>query len=352
MIVRTTQQGPRAAFTLIELLVVIAIIGVLIGLLLTAVQRTRASAQRLRCQNHLKQLGLALHGYHNALKSLPPGMVSSGTNVSSARATGFTMILPYLEQDNTFRLYRFDKTWWDAENAQAVATPVPLFFCPANRLTGIMDLSSEATQWSTTMNTQAASSDYAFCRGANGALQSDWSLIPLGTRGMFPIRPQGEPGLRFEDVTDGLSTTIAMGDATGGSDRYQIRDLGNPGQPANHVLTGQPVKIEQSWSAAGVGPLGHPWYGSVLAVTAQYGLAPDPRDEPMNRRPATPSYIGGDPDGDNASGLDSLSGFRSLHAGGCNFLFGDGSVRFLSESIAPAAYRALSTVAGGEIAQE
>jgi prepilin-type processing-associated H-X9-DG protein len=183
-------------------------------------------------------------------------------------------------------------------------------------------------------------------------LSRDWSRTPLAVRGVFGIQQPDQLGLRLTQIQDGSSNTIAMGDAAGGNPLFLIRDVNNPGLFALDVTTGEPVALEQSWGAAGVTDRTHPYYASVFAVTAQYGLAPDPRDEPMNRRPGTPTLTGGDSQGDNRSGRDFVSGFRSLHANGCNFLFCDGSVRFLDQSIRPEVYRALSTYAGGEVIQE
>jgi prepilin-type processing-associated H-X9-DG protein/prepilin-type N-terminal cleavage/methylation domain-containing protein len=342
----------RSAFTLVELLVVIAIVAVLIGLLLPAVQKVREAAQRTQCQNHLKQLGLALHNYHDTHKGFPAGMSSSTSNTCDAEASGFTLLLPFLEQDNTHRIYHFEEPWWNPPNYQAVGTEVKVYFCPSNRTGGVLDLTPMARQWAVALPPVAAACDYAFNKGANGSLHPNAERVPKQVRGPFDVRPPeaSKAVVRISDITDGTSGTFALGDAAAGTPTLIVRSLGDPTVPAIDPETGQPAVIEQSWSAAGVGDWGHAWYGSVFGVTAQFGLPDDPRDEPMNRPLLTPSVFGFEPFGDNRNGWDFVSGFRSRHPGGCNFVYCDGSVRWVPQTVAADVYRALSTYAGGEAA--
>jgi len=346
-------QARRGGFSLIELLVVLAIIAVLMGLLVGGVIKVRAAAARVACQSHLRQLGTAIFGYYSARDQLPPGMVCRASNVADAEATGFTYLLPFLEEDSTYKLYDFDQPWFNKDNFEAVGTPVRYYYCPGNRSQGAIDLASIGTQWGFKLPPTAASCDYAFSKGANGALPRDSKRTPLAVRGAFGTATEEESGgVRLEDILDHHGSTYLMGDAAGNNPRYEVRDLNNEGQSAIDPTTGKPARLEQSWSAAGATDASHPWYASVFAVTAQFGMGTDPRDEPMNRRPGTPTIAGGDPAGDNSSGKDYVSGFRSMHPGGCNFLFADGSVRFVPQTISPELYRAHSTIAGSETIKE
>jgi prepilin-type N-terminal cleavage/methylation domain-containing protein/prepilin-type processing-associated H-X9-DG protein len=340
----------RRGFTLIELLVVIAIIAVLIGLLLPAVQKVREAASRMKCQNNLKQLGLALHHFHDARGGLPPGFVSTDSNITNGDHTGFTYFLPYVEQGNLHRLYHFEEPWWAPVNYQAVGLSIPLFLCPSNRTQATIDLAPMAARWNYPLPPQVGCTDYAFCKGSNGAVHRDRNKTPRAAQGVFGIHPEAESlGPKLVEIRDGTSNTFAMGEAAGGTSYFLCRDPANPSQPSISAVTGQPAIIDQSWSAGSVTYAHEPWFGSVFGVTAQYGLPPDPRDEPMNQRLVAPTVWGDDPAGDNARGRDLVSGFRSKHTGGCNFLFCDGSVRFVRETISGDVYRALSTYQGGEV---
>src|SRR5262249_51573008 len=167
---------------------------------------------------------------------------------------------------------------------------------------GFIPLAAIGVFWSYALPPQVAACDYALSHGANSALNRDWSLIPGNVRGIFNLRPPdtSRSGVRFADITDGLSNTFAVGDAAGGNPNYLVRDLSKPTQPVIDPLTNLPTQVDQAWAAAGVGDTSHPFYGAILAVTAQYGLSPNPADEPMNNRLVAPSVSSGDPAGNNA----------------------------------------------------
>lgn len=342
----------RRAFTLIELLVVIAIIGILIGLLLPAVQKVREAANRLKCENNLKQCGTALHHYHDVYSTFCPGfrVGSNGDMTHQGEATGFTYLLPFIEQSSVSRIYDQTQPWYYYKNAKAVGTAVSIYKCPSNPAPAVLDLSPWAGSIAGSSGNGTSApfcgiNDYAFSRGTCGTLNPNWTKIPMARRGVFNIEwvptTGGQPlypaGVAMKDIIDGTSNTIAMGDAAYGSDRYPL--------PAGGLLI-------QSWSAANTGCASQGYagnfYGSVFAVTANQAAVP------MNQSPATATKSSGcnavstDP-GDGSGNVDTISGFRSLHTGGCNFLFCDGSVQFLSASISATTYQALSTYAGGEV---
>jgi prepilin-type processing-associated H-X9-DG protein len=337
--------------TLVELLVVIAIIGVLIGLLLPAVQRVREAANRLSCVNNLKQLGLALHQYHDALASFPSGFIVHGTdNLEMGSFGGFIPLLSFLEQDNWIRRWDPTQAWYDPPNSAIVSVEVKVFYCPSNRVSGSID-TSFLVPFAGRPLPNVASCDYLLCKGANAAL-CEMTQIPPAGRGVFDVNTR----TRLLDISDGTSNTFAMGEGAGNNPRFGIRHFYPDTTAAQDLFPGQSKFIDQSWSSGPMatralhsnGLLG----GSCLGVTAQRGGNSPPFDERMNNPLglAALDYNNGCTNSGTAPGqYDTISGFRSVHPGGCNFLFCDGSVRFVLETVSPETYRALSTMAGGEV---
>lgn len=340
----------RSAFTLVELLVVIAIIAILIGLLLPAVQKVREAANRLSCRNHLKQLGLALHNYHDVNDGFPSGYTIGGSdNLELGGYCGFVSMLPYLEQDALFSRWDLNGKWYEPPNAAIVGTEVKVFYCPSNRSRGVVDFSFLVPIAGRLLPNPAAC-DYMLCKGANAALCEFVKLPPEG-RGAFDVNTH----TRLTDITDGTSQTFAVGEGAGGNPRFGYRKYW-PDTTRATTWPGQAQFIDQSWSQGpaattalhSLGLMG----GSCLGVTAIRGGQAEPFDEPMNRPLALPSFDcnHGCTNAESAPDTyDTTAGFRSLHPGGCNFLFCDGSVRFVRENVASATYRALSTIAGGEV---
>ncbi len=318
----TCESARRRAFTLIELRVAIAIIGLLLALLLPAVQMVREAANRIRCANHLRQLALAAHQYHDTLGRFPPGLVAA--QPSGGRFAGGTNLwvemLPYLEQSNLHRRWDYadyGNNLAGGDNANT-AHVLPILFCPSDPL-----------------------SERVFRPPLNGPLAWARGLYALssyggngGTRSFsgFDNPPPARDGVFFHgsrtrlmDIRDGASATFLLGERSHDDSEYDrlTREL----DPDFYPLAGFGL-----WASA-MHPMGS--QADVLLSTPV----------PINYR--VPPGAGAD---NWAWEGDRLCAFGSGHAGGANFAFADGSVRFLSNRTALRTLQALSTRAGGEVA--
>jgi prepilin-type N-terminal cleavage/methylation domain-containing protein/prepilin-type processing-associated H-X9-DG protein len=289
----------RSGFTLIELLVVIAIISVLIALLLPAIQAAREAARRVQCVNNLMQLGIALQNYDSTHEMLPPGVVNPSGPIQNIpkgyHVSWMVQVLPYLEQKNVARRFDDKLGVYAVENLTARGAVINTFLCPSDAAPSRRNVDAVALN------------NYAACHHDVEA------PIDANNKGVFFLNSH----LRAEDVTDGTANTIYLGEKP-----RQENDLGwASGTRATLRNTGTAI------NRTGVGVVGI--------------LDPD-----------EPGADVGEPDADavGASKIPTLvGGFGSNHPGGANFAFGDGSVRFLKNTINPQVYRYLGNRADGEI---
>lgn len=311
----------KFGFTLIELLVVIAIIAILIALLLPAVQQAREAARRSTCKNSLKQIGLALHNYHETHRIFPPGYIDSDPAINSPAAEtsnlnglGWgTMILPFMDQAPLYnqigtQTNGFAYNWMDANHDGTMSdaivaskTVLPVFNCPTDPMDGI--------------NTDAGShgkSNYLAC-AATGANSRN---------GAFFVNS----AIRMKSIRDGSSNTLFVGERT------------TEGDPSNSTACGgSPC----NWAGGlWIGPRNYSspatWHTSLTGL-----------DVTINGGSSTVYMING-----SSISWGPAWSASSSHTGGAHFLLGDGQVRFLSENIDLTTYRGLYTIKGGEVIGE
>lgn len=301
---------PRAGFTLVELLVVIAIIGILVALLLPAVQAAREAARRMQCTNNLKQLALAMHNYENATQKYPPGRMGcdcwdqdvckNNTDAQRAGTSAFGMLLPYIEQQSLYDALGWAKgavypascvdntdDGWNTNIQEYLKARPPVMVCPSDDSKPLKD------------NTQSATGSYATCQGSFGPPGIDQVKNKHYNNGISLYR--GELGVK--DVVDGTSSTIFIGEVV----------EGHTGNSSNIWLLGSR-------------------HTDTMRST----------ENPLNTKPGTGITT-------DLYNLKVNGAFGSRHSGGAMFAFGDGHVQFLSENISLPLYKALSTRAGKEV---
>jgi prepilin-type N-terminal cleavage/methylation domain-containing protein/prepilin-type processing-associated H-X9-DG protein len=311
----------RRGFTLIELVVVIAIIGTLIGLLVPAVQKARAAANRAKCQNNLKQIGLALHNYHDAHNTFPMGGQSfPPPGIYTAPAKLWTQsLLPYLELGDLDSQIDYNAVYasptFVANNAAAFQHPVKAFLCPADTAGTVGPPFAGWTR-----------SNYVACFSADGfwvepgapqdvdTCNSDPAQNPSvlsGKRAIFNINVPRS----FRDVIDGTSNTAAF----------------------SEVIAGPDATLD----ARGV------WWGYIGVQYTHWRTPNSPLPDCLVAPYCDPSKAPCQPTAPCISGLDVPA--RSYHTGGVSVAFADGSVHFIADAIDLATWQALGSINGGEV---
>jgi len=351
----------RRAFTLIELLVVIAIIGILVALLVPAVQSAREAARRAQCTNNLKQLGLAMQSYHSAVNAFPPGIVTTADYPGSIGSwtvwSPQAMLLPYLEQAPLFAAANFnwaccfDGPDADAINSTVYLTRIGPFLCPSDGNAGVENINS-----------------YVGCLGSSTRQYPDDGR----TNGVFQVYDGNghTSSVTFTQLTDGTSGTIAFSEAlVGDYDRTNTyRGNGMTGVPRDRNFQQFDPRANVAAIEMGLQACNDFWHGGAIAACPggncnrsglkQYegqlwalgerGYTLFNSIVPPNS-PKYPWRSCGMTRADNAPEGSEVSNANSNHSGGANYGFADGSVRFVRGAINMQVYWSLGSRSGGEV---
>jgi prepilin-type N-terminal cleavage/methylation domain-containing protein/prepilin-type processing-associated H-X9-DG protein len=331
------KRSLRRGFTLIELLVVISIIAVLIALLLPAVQAAREAARRASCINNVKQLGISLHNFHDVNLNFPSSIrpAAVGTTLTQPRIAGLTFMLPYFEQSVMFNAYNQTLNWSAFENSTVSKSKLNTLICPSSPqgstvLDGDPQIAGVITAWTPTVN---ATTDYSptiavdVRLGPTGLNLVGPSGATTGGSGMIPKDKKST----IADVTDGLSNTVAYAESAGRPNVYRKggKSLGDP--LTRRVNGGGWARPASDFSIDGSS-----LDGSVI-----------PGPCPLNCTNGEDIGTVGFPYPYYAS--EGTGEVFAFHPGGANVLLGDGSVRFIKETVGIRTFAALITRAGGEI---
>ncbi len=345
----------RKGFTLIELLVVIAIIAVLIALLVPAVQKVREAAARVQCANNLKQIGLALHNYHDvnkafpqAYKSLPTADPTAPPGTGTFGAGAFVLILPYLEQGNVYRGIDVTRAALSSVNMPpnnaTYSTAIPTYLCPSATGQPTVVYSAElANSFNNFGITVRPASGLIFGRtdyAPDAGMMADLPGISINAGASIICQPPDGP-VRFTDITDGTSTTMLV-----------VEDGGRPGWYGSKGVASAPaiggyMPAMGSYQGGDIGPA--PQGGGAWADPLNY-IATNGSD-PSGTGIAAGGGFMGIPAApwSCANGCSNDSEIFAFHTGGSNVAFGDGSVRFVISGLTMNQMQALLSRAGGEV---